>query len=687
MASPSSDGLSYLLDDSSNSLTLTPGFLTPYPNGLFALGGNDFVVGASDADRINGDSGNDRLLGGRNSDTLFGGVGSDLLNGGADNDILFGDSGSDTLQGGKGDDVLNGSNGSDVLVGDGGKDILTGGLGLDTFVLRSESAVFDPIAADVITDFNGFVDAIGLTGNLSETDLILEQISIAPNTSNTLIKIRESGAILGLVANASPQDLTNKFISATAVLGNQLSQARDLGILNSSQTIVDSVSNAKPDDIYRFTLPVTSEFSLNLSGLSTNVDVALIKDLNSDNSIDFTDIIASSEQSSLSPESIELNALTPGTYYIRVYQFQGSTNFTLNLSANPTTVSANNVDNVNNLDGFDSRFGFGLVNAAAAVAKARNSPTFPDVPDLGGDEWGRDLIKAPEVWAQGLTGDGIVVAVIDSGIDYNHPDLTGNIWSNNGENGVDATGRNKANNGIDDDNNGFVDDFRGWDFVNNDNDPSDDNNHGTHISGLVAAKRDGVGITGVAPTAKIMPLKILDRGGFGKIRDEINAINYAVANGAKIVNVSLGGLQLNDDELNVIRSAEAKGIIVISAAGNNASPQVDYPARFANEVGIAVASIQRNQQFSEFSNRAGTEVINYFIAPGGDGGRADSGDIYSTVPLSVPGIPYRYFAGTSMAVPHIAGVIALMLQANPNLTPAEIKRILAETANRSDIRI
>jgi subtilisin family serine protease len=669
MAGPSSDGLSYLLDDSPNSLTLTPGFLTPYPNGLFALGGNDFIGGGSDADRISGDNGNDRLLGSRNSDTLFGGAGSD------------------TLQGGKGDDVLNGGNGSDVLVGDGGKDILTGGLGLDTFVLRSESAVFDPAAADIITDFNSFVDAIGLTGNLTEADLILEQIAIAPNTANTLIKIRESGAILGLVVNASPSDLTNKFISATAVLGNQLSQARDLGILNNSQTIVDSVSNAQPDDIYRFTLPITSDFSLNLSGLSTNVDVALIKDLNGDNSIDFTDIIATSEQSSLSPESIDLNALKPGTYYIRVYQFQGTTNFTLNLSVNPTSISANNVNDTNNLNGFDSRFGFGLINAAAAVAKARNSPTFPDVPDLGGDEWPRDLIKAPEVWAQGLTGEGIVVAVIDSGIDYNHPDLTGNIWSNNGENGVDAQGRNKANNGIDDDKNGFVDDFRGWDFVNNDNDPIDDNNHGTHISGLVAAKRDGIGITGVAPTAKIMPLKILDRGGFGKIRDEINAINYAVANGAKIVNVSLGGLQLNDDELNVIRAAEAKGVIVISAAGNDARPQVDYPARFANEVGIAVASIQRNQQFSEFSNRAGTEVINYFIAPGGDGGRADSGDIYSTVPLSVAGIPYRYFAGTSMAVPHVAGVIALMWQANPNLTPAEIKRILAETANRSDVVI
>lgn len=527
MAGPSPDGLSYLLDNNPNSFTLTPGFLTPYPNGLFALGGNDFIVGASDASLISGGVGNDTLVGGQGADVLIGGKGAD------------------------------------VLTGEGGKDSLTGGLGADTFVLRSDSAVTNSAAADIITDFNSSVDAIALTDNLTETDLIIEQIAIAPNTSNTLIKIRQSGAILGLVANTSPKDLTGKFISAT-----------------------------------------------------------------------------------------------------------------------PTTISANNISN---LGSFDSRFGFGLVNAAAAVAKAKGVATFPDVPDLGGNNWGRDLIKAPEVWAQGLTGDGIVIAVIDSGIDYKHPDLTGNIWSNSGENGVDTQGRNKANNGLDDDGNGFVDDFRGWDFVNRDNDPMDDNNHGTHISGLVAAKNDGVGMTGTAPTAKIMPLKILDSTGSGRIRDEIAAVNYAVANGAKIINVSLGGEQLNDDELNAIRAAEAKGVIVVSAAGNDGGTQVDYPAKFANEVGIAVGSIQRNKQFADYSSRAGTEVIDYFIAPGGDGGRADSGDIYSTVPLSVPGTPYRYFAGTSMAVPQVSGVIALMLQANPNLTPAQIKRILAETANREDI--
>ncbi len=677
MPGPSPDGLSYLLDDSPNSFALTPGFLTPYPNGLFALGGNDFIVGSSDADRLNGDNGNDRLLGGGNSDTLFGGVGNDLLNGGTGNDFLFGGKGSDTLQGGRGDDALYGGNGSDVLVGDGGKDTLTGGLGADTFVLRSNSSVSAPAVADIITDFNSFEDAIGLTNNLTEADLTLEAVS---GTGNTLIKIRQSGAILGLVANASPQDLAGKFISATTVLGNQLSQARDLGVLSGTQTIADSVSNAQPEDLYSFTLPATSDFKLSVSGLSADLDVAVIKDINGNNTVDFTDIIASAKESSLSPQSIDLNALAAGTYYVRVDRYQSSTNFTLNLSATPATVPANNPSN---LPGFDSRSGYGLVNAAAAVAKAENVATFPDVPDLGGNNWGRDLIKAPEVWAQGITGQGVVVAVIDSGVDYNHPDLMGNIWSNPGETGLDAADRNKASNGIDDDGNGFVDDSRGWDFVNNDNNPMDDNNHGTHIAGLIAAKMNsGVGITGTAPSAKIMPLKILDASGVGKITDEINAINYAVANGAKVINVSLGGQQFNDRELNAIRAAEAKGVVVVSAAGNSSSTQVDYPGRFANEVGIVVGAVTRNGLFANYSNQAGTQPIDYLLAPGGDG-KSDPGDIYSTVPLSQPGVPYRYFAGTSMAVPHVVGVIALMLQANASLTPAQIKQILAETANRT----
>lgn len=683
MAGPSADGSSYLLDDSPNSLTLTPGFLAPYPNGLFALGGNDFIVGSGDAEQISGDFGNDRILGGGGTDILFGGTGDDFLNGGQGNDFLSGEAGSNTLQGGRGDDLLIGGDDDNILVGDFGKDTLVGGIGLDIFILRTDTATLDPGAADIIADFDIFFDFIGLTDGLTEDDLTLQQVSLTPDSTDTLIQIRQSGAILGIALNASPDDLSGSFFRATNLLGNELNQARDLGVLNGNQTVSDFVSIDKPQDIYRFTIPTISDFQLVLSNLSADADVAIIKDINDDKSIDVTDIIDSSQKADTEPEQITIDSLSAGTYYVKVYQYEGDTNFRLNLSATPSTANSEGIGTQN----FDTRFGFGLVDAAAAVARAVNAPTFPDVPDLGGNEWGRDLVKAPEVWATGITGENVIVAVIDSGVDYNHPELSDNIWTNLGETGVDRNGINKANNGIDDDFNGFIDDFRGWDFIDNDNDPMDENSHGTHVSGIIAAKQDGVGITGVAPNAKIMPLRILNAEGSGKTENELAAIQYAIANGATVINLSAGGTTLETDELELIRFAQARGVVLVSAAGNDSGPRPDYPARFASEVGIATGSVDRNQKLSYFSNLAGTTVLNYVVAPGGEGGNRSQDDIYSTVPLSFPGIPYRYYAGTSMATPHVSGVVALMRQANPNLTAAEINRILVETANSFGVSV
>ena len=280
-----------------------------------------------------------------------------------------------------------------------------------------------------------------------------------------------------------------------------------------------------------------------------------------------------------------------------------------------------------------------------------------------------------------------MVAIVDSGVDYNHPDLTGNIWTNSGEFGVDANGLEKAINGVDDDGNGFVDDFRGWDFVNSDNDPMDENGHGTHVAGIIAAKQEGTGITGVAPTVKIMTVRTVDTEGVGKVSAGIAGIRYAVDNGADVINLSFGGNDSETQRLDAIRYAESKGVVVVSAAGNGGNGRPTLPARLADEVGIAVGSVTRDRQISNFSNRAGAVAIDYVLAPGGNGGRSDAEDIYSTVPLSLPGIPYRYYFGTSMAAPHVSGVVALMRQANPNLTPAEIEKIIVATANSSGITV
>lgn len=323
---------------------------------------------------------------------------------------------------------------------------------------------------------------------------------------------------------------------------------------------------------------------------------------------------------------------------------------------------------------YNSSFGYGLVDASAAVAKALNTQPFANVSSQGGLQWGLDLIKVPAVWEQGLQGSGIVVAVIDSGVDYNHPDLKNNIWTNPGE---------IADNGLDDDNNGFIDDVRGWNFYSNNNDPQDVKGHGTHIAGTIAGENNSIGVTGVAPQAKIMALRVLDSQGVGSTDDGVEAIRYAVDNGADVINFSSGGREFLAEELEAIRYGAARGVVFVSAAGNSSLSTPDFPAQNAQEVGIAVGAVDRNNRFTSYSNKAGNNVIDYVVAPGGNAGIEDEGDIYSSVPSAITSNSYAFYSGTSMATPHVAGIAALIKQANPSLSASDIEKIIVETANQN----
>ncbi|MDX2239215.1 MAG: S8 family peptidase [Leptolyngbyaceae cyanobacterium bins.302] len=312
---------------------------------------------------------------------------------------------------------------------------------------------------------------------------------------------------------------------------------------------------------------------------------------------------------------------------------------------------------------FSRSSGYGVVNAAAAVAQAIAVPTanFPDVANLTGDNWGLDRIKAPEVWAQGYTGQGVVVAVVDTGVDYRHPDLDSNIWTNPGE---------IANDGLDNDGNGFIDDIRGWDFVNNTNNPMDDDSHGTHVAGTIAAENNGVGVTGVAYNAKIMPVKVLGQDG-GTYEAVAAGIRYAADNGAQVINLSLGGSASSNLVTEAVKYAVERGAVVVMASGNESRAQPSFPANLARNWGIAVGAIDRNDRIANFSNRAGRTPLDFVVAPGVE--------ILSTTPNNT----YSSFNGTSMATPHVAGVAALMLSANPNLSPTQIESILIQTATSS----
>ncbi|MEH2227488.1 S8 family peptidase [Nostoc sp.] len=358
--------------------------------------------------------------------------------------------------------------------------------------------------------------------------------------------------------------------------------------------------------------------------------------------------------------------------------FNTKDNYSLNFSRGSSYNSADadvqllnndeskNINNATNnafsTQNYNSTNGYGLINGAAAVARAIGKNTFADVPDLGGNNWGADLVKAPEVWAQGYTGKGVVVAVVDTGVDYNHEDLKNNIWTNTKE---------IAGNGIDDDGNGYVDDNYGWNFADQNNNTLDDNGHGTHVSGTIAGENNNYGVTGIAYDAKIMAVKALDSSGSGSYSSISKGIRYAVDNGANVINLSLGGGSSNRTLESAINYASSKGVIVVMAAGNDGDSSPDYPARYASKSGIAVGAVDKNNNLADFSNRSGTNPIAYVTAPGVK--------VYS----SVPNNQYATYSGTSMAAPHVAGIVALMLSANSNLTDAQVRQIVTETAGNS----
>jgi beta propeller repeat protein len=293
------------------------------------------------------------------------------------------------------------------------------------------------------------------------------------------------------------------------------------------------------------------------------------------------------------------------------------------------------------------------------------------------DLWGVKKIRADLAWSQ-ATGQGVVVAVIDTGLDYNHEDIRNRVWVNPGEdrnhNGVvDASDFN----GRDDDHNGYVDDLRGWDFHNLDNNPADDHFHGTHVSGTIAAEgNNGLGIVGVAHQARIMPIKFLDDQGFGTSADGAASILYAAENGADVVNMSWGG-PANQVTADAVADAYALGAVLVAAAGNSNTDAAGFSPATHPEV-MAVASTDQNDVKSDFSNWG--EVIDVAAPGGGSFDPLDTQQTYVNIlSLQLSGGYFR-LRGTSMASPHAAGVAALVLSRQPAASNGLVRAIVEGTA-------
>lgn len=361
--------------------------------------------------------------------------------------------------------------------------------------------------------------------------------------------------------------------------------------------------------------------------------------------------------------------------------------------------------------GFKAQDGRTIEQVLAGVpSKAKvDNPAIPNAtkPGSGADglannQWGMIDNGVQNAW-KGAKGEGVVVAVLDSGVDYTHEDIIDNMWRNPGESGLDAQGKDKAANGVDDDLNGYIDDVVGWDFVTNDNKPYDlsvepidllfgggNPGHGTHCAGNVAARgENGKGVAGVAPRAKIMALRFLSEKGEGSTDAAVKAIQYSVKMGVRVSSNSWGSSGEDPADAvgnqalrDVIEEARLAGQLFVAAAGNgdaqgkgydnDTSKMPAYPSSYPHENIISVAALDKADALGGFSNW-GAKTVD-MGAPGVAIYSTMVGNIYSDKVIDLPqyGVTVTW-DGTSMATPHVAGAAALYLADHPKATLAEMK--------------
>ncbi len=346
-----------------------------------------------------------------------------------------------------------------------------------------------------------------------------------------------------------------------------------------------------------------------------------------------------------------------------------------------------------------------LKSQLSALKVPPDNPAIPAAPGIGAgldpliaSQWGMRDIGGPSVWTRQQGSQEMIVAVIDTGVDYTHEDLLPNLWRNTKE---------IAGNNIDDDKNGYVDDLIGWDFVSNDNKPFDlaveplqllagggNPGHGTHCAGNIAARgSNGLGISGVAPNVKIMSLRFISDKGQGTTADAIKAIRYAVDNGARITSNSWGseGEDPNDSAGNLalreaVQYAQDRNSLFVAAAGNGHSGKgydndtdkmPAYPSSYPYDIILSVAAIGVNNNLGGFSNWGKVSVD--IAAPGVNVFSTTVGGFYSDKVIDLPALSVDW-DGTSMATPHVAGAAALYWSAHPEMTALQVKAAILKSA-------
>lgn len=319
---------------------------------------------------------------------------------------------------------------------------------------------------------------------------------------------------------------------------------------------------------------------------------------------------------------------------------------------------------------FDYIYGTGEIKSEAPT-------TASTLPTLVSDY--QKQVNVDKAWeytkTQGVPGGdpAITVAVIDTGVDYNHIDLKQNIWINKGE---------IPGNGIDDDGNGYVDDVYGWNFIGNNNNPMDDNGHGTHVAGIIGAANNNIGVTGVAYNCKIMPIKAGNSSGYFNNSDIASAITYAYMNGADVINMSFGGTGLTMAVQDALEKAYTTSFLV-AAAGNSGLPNdpvplVDWSAMYPAALPFVdgVMSVNGSNVMSSFTNwdpYKENKVEYECLAPG------------ENISSTFPGNRYASLSGTSMAAPIVSGIAALLRSTIPDKQSFSSKYLMSQLINTSEI--
>lgn len=295
---------------------------------------------------------------------------------------------------------------------------------------------------------------------------------------------------------------------------------------------------------------------------------------------------------------------------------------------------------------------------ANRVIRIAKTPNDPDLSSL----YGLTRMAAPYAWEYTTGSRDVVVAVVDTGVNYNHPDLSANILTNSGE---------IPGNGIDDDANGYIDDYYGYDFALGDSDPNDEFSHGSHCAGIIGGVGDnGLGVVGINWSVGILPVRVLDADGYGTEGGVAAGIMYAASRGADVISLSLGGVGESPTIDSAIAYAATQGSLVVAAAGNSSNDNditPFFPAGSTLDNVIAVAASDSSDGLAYFSNYGLTSVD--VAAPG------------VSILSTVLGTSFAFYSGTSMATPYVSGLAALIKSANPSLGYADLRSIIFSTVD------